>query len=115
MKILLFVSLVLLGFEKPKPLTESQKIDKLIVYIEVLRDSPVFILNGTEYAPKEAAEQLKMQRKKAGPAIKTSKDFIDKIASKSSTSDKPNVLKLRTGKTIPVQDLLNAQLKVIEN
>lgn len=100
-------------FGTPAKITEEQKIDKLISYIENLKDV-TFIRNGSEHSPKEAAEHLRMKRSKAGKAIKTAKDFIEKVASKSSLSGSPYELKLKSGKKIQVEIVLKAELEKLE-
>lgn len=95
------------------PLTEGQKIDKLIVYVANLKDV-MFVRNGTEYSPKVAAEHLSMKREKAGSRLKTAREFIDKVASKSSMSDKPYLIKNKDGSTEEVGRLLYKELLRIE-
>ena len=73
-----------------------------------------FIRNGSEYSPKEAAEHLRMKRRKAGSKIKTAEDFIDHIASKSYMSGEPYQMKFRNGSVIDIRDILYHKLKRIE-
>jgi len=83
---ILLLLLVLNSFTQSKLaelLTEQQKIDYLIEQVEALSDA-MFIRNGTSHDAKAAATHLRMKREKAGKAIKTVDDFIEKVASKSS-------------------------------
>ncbi len=96
----------------PQSLTEEQKINELINYVE--KSEAMFVRNGTEYTGAKAAEHLRMKRKKAGDRIKTAKDFIDFIASKSSSSGEPYFMKFKNGQKIQVRDMLLHELKKIE-
>ncbi len=92
--------------------SEEQKIEKLINYIE--KSEALFIRNGTEYPAKEAADHLRMKRKKAGNKVKTAKDFIDLIASKSSMSGEAYQMKFKNGAIINTRDMLNNELRKID-
>ena len=94
-------------------LTEEQKIGMLIDYIKNLKDV-VFIRNGDEHTAEEAAEHLRSKRKKAGSKIKTAVEFIVHIASKSSMSGKPYMIKFKDGRIVTSQELLVEELKRIE-
>jgi hypothetical protein len=98
--------------KQTKTITEAQKIEMLIAFIA--KQEGTFIRNGSEYNASQAAEHLRMKWKKAGKAIKTAKDFIEHIASKSSMSGKPYQLKLKNGRTVNMANLLNAELERIE-
>ncbi len=92
--------------------SEEQKIEKLITYIE--KSDVVFIRNDSEYPAKEAAEHLRMKRKKAGNKVKTAKDFIDLVASKSYMSGKPYQMKFKNGAIFNTRDVLYNELKKLE-
>lgn len=93
-------------------ISEEQKIEKLISYVE--KSDALFIRNGTEYPAKEAAEHLRMKRKKAGNKVKTAKNFIDLIASKSYMSGDAYKMKFKNGSTINTRDMLYNELRKIE-
>jgi len=93
-------------------INEAQKIEKLIAYIE--KSDAVFIRNGNEYLSKDAAEHLRMKYKKAGNKVKTAKDFIDYIASKSYMSGNPYKMKFKSGAIINTRDILYNELRKIE-
>ncbi|MCG9879733.1 MAG: DUF5329 domain-containing protein [Bacteroidia bacterium] len=99
--------------ETQKELTEAQKIDKLIAYVEVTEAK--FVRNGTEYSGVDAAKHLRMKREKAGKKITTARQFIDYLASKSSMSGEPYLMKFKNGSTLPVRDILYHQLKKMES
>ncbi len=98
--------------EQVSELSEAQKIDKLIAYIEATEAK--FIRNGTEYSGVDAAKHLRMKREKAGKKITTAKQFIDFLASKSSMSGEPYLMKFKNGTSLPVRDILYHQLKKLE-
>ncbi|MFZ4798703.1 MAG: DUF5329 family protein [Bacteroidia bacterium] len=93
-------------------ISEEQKIEKLISSIE--KSDAIFIRNGTEYPAKEAADHLRMKRKKAGNKVKTAKDFIDLIASKSYMSGEAYKMKFKNGSTINTRDMLYNELRKLE-
>jgi predicted ThiF/HesA family dinucleotide-utilizing enzyme len=93
--------------------TEQQKIDHLITFIKELKGA-VFIRNGNEHTPEEAADHLQMKREKAGSRIKTAQDFIDKIATKSSMSGDLYMIRFANGKMFPSQMVLSNELKKLE-
>jgi hypothetical protein len=93
-------------------LSEAQKIDKLIAYIAVTEAK--FIRNSIEYSGVDAAKHLRMKREKAGKKIITARQFIDYLASKSSMSGEPYLMKFKNGTTLPVRDILYHQLKKLE-
>jgi hypothetical protein len=91
---------------------EEEKIDKLILFIE--KSNAVFIRNGNEYEAKEAADHLRMKRKKAGNKVKTAKDFINLIASKSYMSGEAYKMKFKNGSILNTRDMLYNELRKLE-
>ncbi len=98
--------------QQPKKINEDQKIESLIAFIA--KQDGVFIRNGSEYTPGQAAEHLRMKWKRGGKAIKTAEIFIDKLASTSSMSGKPYQIKYKNGRSINLAALLRAELKRLE-
>lgn len=94
-------------------LTESQKIDHLVSFVRNLRGA-IFIRNGSEHTPNDAANHLQMKREKAGARIKTAKDFVEKIATKSSVSGDLYLIRFANGKEFPCQMVLFNELKKLE-
>ena len=97
MKTIALLLLTAFSFQQaPKPqYTEEQKISFLIAVISKL--DAKFIRNGSEYSPVDAADHLKMKRKKAGTRIKTAREFISAVASKSSASGEVYKIKFKDG------------------
>ena len=94
----------------PTPMSEAQKIETLIRAVADL-EGAVFIRNGTEHTPKEAADHLRMKWSNAGSRVKTAPEFIHYCASGSSLSGKPYELRLRDGRTVLARDWLWTELK----
>jgi hypothetical protein len=88
---------------------ESKKIEFLLHEVEQLKGAK-FWRNGSSYAPKQAADHLRMKWGKAGGAVKTAKDFIEKIASKSSMSGKPYEIEFENGTRVETRVFLFKKL-----
>jgi endonuclease IV len=94
-------------------LSEEQKINKLLTYVENLAGAK-FVRNGESHDAKKAAEHLRMKREKAGSKVKTALDFIEKVASKSYFSGDPYLITFANGSTRNASDVLKEELKRIE-
>ncbi len=92
---------------------EAEKITQLIQHIEQLQDAK-FVRNGKEYDAKAAAEFLRSKWRSRKSKTKTTTDFIELVASKSSTSGKPYLIRFKGGKEIKSGDYLLEQLKELE-
>jgi len=115
MPIVLLATTLLVGVvQGDLPQTESQKIEMLIRHVESLTDFK-FIRNGVEYDAKAAGQFLRGKWKTQEATIKTASDFIEKVASVSSTTGKPYLIKLGDGKEIKSAEYLAAELKKLES
>jgi len=94
--------------------TEKQKIDALIEHVGELKDAN-FIRNGSSYEPATAVRFLRGKWNANKAEVKTARDFIDKVATKSGTSGKPYLMRYSDGKEIPSREFLLAELKKIES
>jgi hypothetical protein len=92
------------------PLTEAQKIDRLIAAVEAL-EGATFVRNGTEHSPKEAAKHLREKRDYAGAQLKTADQFIEEIASKSSLSGDEYEIRFSDGRVVKAGEFLKGELK----
>ncbi|TFH43292.1 MAG: hypothetical protein E4G96_01495 [Chrysiogenales bacterium] len=108
---LLFFACVLGASQK---MTEARKIAGLLEGIRGMQGA-IFIRNGKEYPPGEAADHLAMKYAKAGDRIRTARQFIDFIASKSYLSGKEYMIKLPGGRLIRSRDILLRMLREIES
>lgn len=98
---------------EPQPQDQAQRIEALIQAVALLHGA-VFIRNGTEHTPKEAADHLRLKWKNAGRRVKTAPDFIRICASGSSLSGKPYQIRLKDGRTVPASDWFWTELKRME-
>ena len=96
------------------PVTEKQKIDALIDHVGELKDAK-FIRNGSSYEPATAVRFLRGKWNANKAEVKTARDFIDKVATKSGTSGEPYLMRYSDGKEIPSREFLLAELKKIES
>jgi hypothetical protein len=96
----------------PAP-ADTQTIEALIRAVADLQGA-VFIRNGTEHTPKQAAEHLRMKWKNAGSRVKTAPDFIRYCASGSTLSGKPYEIRLKDGRTVLASDWFWTELKRME-
>jgi len=97
----------------PAPMPEAQKIEALIQAVAALQGA-VFIRNGTEHAPREAVDHLRIKWKNAEKRVKTAPDFIQYCATGSSMSGRPYEIRLKDGRTVPARDWLWTELKRME-
>src|SRR5215207_4607467 len=94
-------------------MSEQRKIEALIKHVENLKDAK-FVRNGAEHDAKTAVRFLRGKWDANKADIKTATDFIDKAATKSTTTGKPYVIRFKDGKETPSADYLRAELKKLE-
>lgn len=95
------------------PAGETQKIEALIQDVRELKDA-TFIRNGSSYSSESAATFLRRKWQANQSAVKTARDFIDKVASFSGTSGKPYLIRFKDGKETDSREFLLARLKTLE-
>ena len=88
---------------------EQARIDRLIEYVET-RKAMTFVRNGKDYSCEEAAKFMRGKMKMMGEHVSTAQQFIDQIASKSSTTGQPYLVRHSDGKTVPVAKFLGDEL-----
>jgi hypothetical protein len=87
---------------------EALAIDHLITFV---KDSKLeFIRNGTAYDSEAAAKHLQDKYAASENRLKTADEFIDNVASKSSISGQPYLIRSPDGTEKPVADWLHAEL-----
>jgi Family of unknown function (DUF5329) len=104
------LSLRALGAPPPH---EQSRIEKLIKFVESQKDMK-FIRNGTEYSCADAAKFLRGKMDAMGGEVTSAREFIERIASKSSMSGQPYQVKFADGKTMLASQFLSDELKRIE-
>jgi hypothetical protein len=75
----------------------------------------VFIRNGKQYNTDLAAEFLRRKWKSCRSEIRSAADFIDKVASFSSTTGKPYSIRWRDGTERSSAEFFRAQLSLLED
>lgn len=107
------LTLALLGaatvWAAPPP-AEQARIERLIDFVEAQKDIR-FIRNGSDYSAKDAAKFLRSKFDKMGEHVNTAQQFIEQIASKSSTSNEPYMIRLADGREVPAAKFLGDELK----
>ena len=100
------------GAAAPPPL-ERLRIERLIRHVDVQKGMK-FIRNGTEYSCEEAARFLRGKMDSMGAEVTSARDFIERIASKSSMSGRPYHVRFSDGRLIPSAKFLGDELKRLE-
>ncbi|WP_161974459.1 DUF5329 family protein [Piscinibacter terrae] len=89
---------------------ERARIERLIRYVESRKDVR-FVRNGTDYSCDDAAKFLRKKLDSMGEHVNTAHEFIDQIASKSSTSGQPYTIRFASGLIEPAAKFLQDELK----
>ncbi|HEY9239804.1 MAG TPA: DUF5329 domain-containing protein [Burkholderiaceae bacterium] len=92
---------------------EQTRIEKLIRFVEGQKDMK-FIRNGKEYSCAEAGKFLRGKLDSMGKEVTTAREFIERIATKSSMSGKPYQVRFADGRTIPASEFLGEELKRLD-
>jgi Skp family chaperone for outer membrane proteins len=89
---------------------EKARIERLIAYVEA-QSTIRFVRNGSAYSSKEAAKFLRRKFDKMGEHVTTAQQFIDQIASKSSTTGEAYLIRFADGRQMPAARFLGDELK----
>jgi hypothetical protein len=111
-----FLALTLASAQVAAPKTEDEKIEALIKHVEKLEDAK-FVRNGSEYDASTAGRFLRGKWKRDKDEIKSAKQFIEKIATRSSTTGKEYKIKIKDGETYAEKksaEFLTAELAKLE-
>ena len=92
------------------PAAESARVERLIQYVESRTDVS-FVRNGTAYSSSDAGTFLRGKMKQMGEQVTTAQQFIDQIASRSSTSGEPYMIRHADGRTEQASRFLGDELK----
>jgi hypothetical protein len=88
---------------------EAARIKRLIDHVRSL-EGAVFIRNGQEHTPAEAADHLQRKWNAAADEITTAEQFIDELASRSSTSGEPYRIRFADDSESPSGEYLRKRL-----
>jgi hypothetical protein len=93
---------------------ELTRIEKLIQFVET-RKNMKFVRNGTEYSCADAAKFLRGKLESMGEDVTTAREFIERIASKSSMSGEPYHVKFADGRSMLASQFLSDELKRLDS
>lgn len=91
------------------PAPEMVRIERLLNHIGSRRDVRM-VRNGSVYDPDMAVTFLRRKLSSMGDDIKTAEEFIDRIATRSSTSGQLYWVRLPDGRDVPAGDFLRVEL-----
>jgi len=91
------------------PPAEEKQIEALIAGIERMTDA-TFIRNGRPYGAAAAAEFLRRKWRHREAEIRSADDFIEKVASFSSTSGQPYRIRFSDGRETACSTFLRTEL-----
>jgi hypothetical protein len=91
------------------PTGERQRLEALIGKVE-RRSDATFIRNGRSYGAVAAAQFLRGKWRSHEAEVCSVEDFIVKVASVSSTSGKPYLVRLRDGREVLAAEFFQAEL-----
>jgi hypothetical protein len=104
------ISMLAMVTQAAPPAHEQGRIERLIHFVESQKDMK-FIRNGSEYSCAEAAKFLRGKLESMGGEVTTAREFIERIASKSSMSGQPYHVKFADGRLMPAALFLAEELK----
>jgi hypothetical protein len=112
------LGVVFLSFSHQSHADDEQKIEKkrieaLIKYVEGLKDAK-FVRNGKEYDAETAGKFLRGKWENREKEVHSVDDFIEKVASKSSTSGKAYMIRFNDGREQKSADFLRARVKELD-
>jgi Family of unknown function (DUF5329) len=93
---------------------EIERTQALIRIVEQL-DGAVFVRNGTDYTPAEAAAHLRRKYESSSASIRTAREFIDSVATRSSFSGEEYSIRHRDGRVETASAFLNSRLSQMED
>lgn len=92
---------------------EARKIESLIRYVE-LQPEIRFVRNDSAYTALQAGRFLRGKLQAMGDGVSTARQFIEQIATRSSTSGKPYTVTQSDGRSVPAAQFLGDELARIE-
>ena len=110
----LAVSLALAGprtslAEEASAQAEQRTIEALIASVAQLSGA-TFLRNGESYTASSAARFLREKWRSRQSEVRSAEDFIDRVASFSSTTSKPYLIRFADGREVPSAEYLRAEL-----
>ena len=93
---------------------EQARIQRLIAYVEA-QTTIRFVRNGSAYSSKDAATFLRKKFEKMGEHVTTAQQFIEQIASKSSTTGEVYQIRFQDGRQVSAARFLGDELKRMDD
>jgi hypothetical protein len=103
----------MVGARATPPAREQSRIERLIRFVETQKDMK-FIRNGSEYTCAEAARFMRGKLESMGGEVTTAREFIERIATRSSMSGEPYHVKFADGRMVPAARFLSDELERME-
>ena len=91
------------------PAEESARIEALIAAVASLADAS-FIRNGQAHDSAVAAEFLRRKWRMKASNVSSAEDFIESVATFSSSTGRPYVIRYGDGREVPCSQFLRAEL-----
>ena len=89
--------------------SEQGTIEALIASVARLSDA-TFLRNGKSYSASGAARFLREKWRSREAEVRSAEDFIDRVASFSSTTGEPYLIRFANGQEVPSGEYLRAEL-----
>jgi hypothetical protein len=89
---------------------ERARIERLIAFV-ARQTGLKFVRNGSAYSPADAAKFLRGKFDKMGEHVNAAQQFIDEIASRSSTTGQAYQIRFADGRSVPAAQFLGDELK----
>jgi len=91
------------------PAAEERQIEALIARVAGMTDA-AFIRNDRSYDAATAAEFLRRKWRRHAAEVRSAEDFIDRVATGSSTTGAPYRIRLGDGRELPCATVLREEL-----
>lgn len=98
--------------DRPLAAHPDGEIEALLAAIDQLHQVE-FIRNGQRYTAHDAAAHLRQKWQAAGSQIRTAEEFISGVASQSTSTGEPYLLRFPDGRTVSAQIWLTEQLEAM--
>lgn len=93
---------------------EAEKIEQLLETVSALAGA-TFVRNGSEHSPAAAAAHLRRKWQSAASSVATAAEFVLRVASESSVTREPYIVRHADGTTEPLRELLERRLRELES
>ena len=95
------------------PTAEMARVERLLSALATRHDVR-FVRNGKDYDNDSAVAFLRGKLRAMGGDLKTAEEFVDKLATRSSTTGKPYLVRLSDGRESGAGEFLRAELNRLD-